>query len=169
MFQEMEVPASDLRYVRGHKDGDPKLLDQGGQTELIYAPKPAQTPQSLAKKIGGRVVGSAATGKTSPDAYGINRGPKDWDIRIEGKTSTKQIRRKMKSLGFEFQGGSIVSPDEAKQFEKQFGKKFAPGWNNVEHFTNKSGQKVDVWHSEGLFGVKEINKTAGKALGKESQ
>jgi hypothetical protein len=39
--QEMEVSPSELRYVRGHKDGDPKLLDIGGQTELIYAPRKA--------------------------------------------------------------------------------------------------------------------------------
>lgn len=134
------------------------------------APKATQPgPQALAQKLGGRVVGSAATGKTTPDAYGINRGAKDWDIRIEGKTSTKDIRSQMETLGFEFQGGSVVSPAEVEQFEKRFGKKFAPGWNNVEHFTNKSGQKVDVWHSEGLFGVREINKKAGKALGSKKK
>lgn len=37
--QEIEVSPSELRYVRGHKDGDPLKLDEGGQTELIYAPK----------------------------------------------------------------------------------------------------------------------------------
>jgi hypothetical protein len=37
--QELAVSPAELRYVRGHKDGDPLKLDQGGQTELIYAPK----------------------------------------------------------------------------------------------------------------------------------
>jgi hypothetical protein len=44
---EMEVPASDLRYVRGHQHGDPARVDEGGQTELLYAPKanPANMPR----------------------------------------------------------------------------------------------------------------------------
>lgn len=37
-IQELDVPASNLRYVRGHINGDPKRVGTGGQIELIYAP-----------------------------------------------------------------------------------------------------------------------------------
>lgn len=37
--EEVEVSPADLRYVRGHINGDPKSVGLGGQTELLYAPK----------------------------------------------------------------------------------------------------------------------------------
>ncbi len=44
--QEPGVSRSELRYVEGHKDGDPQRVGLGGQTELIYAPKKAKAPTS---------------------------------------------------------------------------------------------------------------------------
>lgn len=156
--QELEVSPAELRYIRGHKDGDPLKVDQGGQTELIYAPKAARktarpqteqpsilTPegaQPLADKLGAKVVGSVATGKTSPDPYGINRGPKDLDLRVE-KYDSKQVEAAMREAGFEPLGSSVLSPKEIKASGKFFG---SPGWKRAEHFENSAGQNVDIWH-----------------------
>ncbi|HEU0048090.1 MAG TPA: hypothetical protein VFQ43_10855, partial [Nitrososphaera sp.] len=50
---EMDVPASDLRYVQGHKNGDPARVGQGGQVELLYAPKKGvkATPKTQPKNL----------------------------------------------------------------------------------------------------------------------
>ena len=126
------------------------------QGASIYTPEGAQP---LAEKLGAKVVGSVATGKTSPDPYGITRGPKDLDLRIEGAYKADEIAAKMKDAGFEPRGSSLVSPKEAKASEKPYGKS---GWNRIEHFENAAGHKVDIFHDEA--GVKA--KAAAK-LGKK--
>jgi hypothetical protein len=106
----------------------------------LYTPEGAQP---LADKLGAKVVGSVATGKTSPDPYGINRGPKDLDLRIEGDYKPDEIIPKLKAEGFEPRGSSVVSPEEVKKSGKDYG---GPGWKRIEHFENAAGHKVDVFH-----------------------
>ena len=109
------------------------------------SPYTAEGAQPLADRLGAKVVGSVATGKTSPDPYGINRGPKDLDLRIEGEYQSDDIQSKLKAEGYEFRGSSVLSPQEQKASGKNYGK---PGWKRAEHFENSAGQKIDVWHDE---------------------
>jgi len=140
--QEIEVSPSDLRYVRGHKDGDPRLLDQGGQTEFIFAPKAKPsvlTPegaQPLAEKLGAKIVGSVAKKGSTP---------KDLDLRIAGEYDHAATKSKLEDAGFEFQGSSVLSPKEIEKSGKEYG---ASGWKRIEHFQTKDGQKVDIFHDE---------------------
>jgi len=128
------------------------------QGASIFTPEGAQP---LAEKLGAKVVGSVATGKTSPDPYGITRGPKDLDLRIEGEYKADQIAAKMKDAGFEPSGSTVVSPKEARASGKNYGR---PGWKRAEHFENAAGEKIDVWHDEAAS-ISAIKKKAAKALG----
>jgi hypothetical protein len=68
--QEINVSPEELRYVRGHKNGDPKLLDQGGQTELIYAPKSAtKAINQKATEALGKSAPKPKTPKGTPIAW----------------------------------------------------------------------------------------------------
>src|SRR5579859_1567367 len=98
--------------------------------EEFHGTKPPEGPkggkevtrtQQLAEKIGAKVVGSVATGETSSDAYGIERGPKDLDLRIDGKYDSKKVEAAMREAGYEPVGSSLVSPEEAKESGKPFG------------------------------------------------
>jgi hypothetical protein len=117
-----------------------KAPSSQSEQRSILTPEGAQP---LADKLGAKVVGSVATGKTSPDPYGINRGPKDLDLRIEGDYKPDEIIPKLKAEGFEPRGSSVVSPEEVKKSGKDYG---GPGWKRIEHFENAVGHKVDVFH-----------------------
>lgn len=97
-------------------------------------PQGSAAAKDLADKLGAKVVGSAAKEGT----------PRDIDLRLEGDHQSADIEAKMKDLGFESRGSSLVSPEEAKKS----GKQYADGWNRVEHFENEDGRKVDVWHND---------------------
>lgn len=109
---------------------------KGPENLSILTPEGAQP---LAEKLGAKVVGSVATGKTSADPYGINRGPKDLDLRIDGEYKPEEIVGKLKAEGFEPRGSSLVSPEEVKNSGKSYGKR-------AEHFESSTGEKIDVWH-----------------------
>ena len=65
---EMDVPASDLRYVQGHQNGDPARVGQGGQVELLYAPKKdgKATPKTQPKNLEHETLFSEALAGLGP-------------------------------------------------------------------------------------------------------
>jgi hypothetical protein len=44
-----------------------------------------------------------------------------------------------------FRGSSVLSPKDIKASSKSHG---PPSWKRVEHFEDKSGRKVDIFHDE---------------------
>ncbi len=131
------------------------------QPRSIFTPEGAKP---LADKIGAKVVGSVATGKTSPDPYGINRGPKDLDLRIDGEYDHEKTKAAMREQGFEPTGSSVVSPEEVKKSGKDYG---GAGWKRIQHFENAAGHKVDIFHdADGMPASKAKERAANlKNLG----
>jgi hypothetical protein len=133
-----------------------KAADSQSEQPSIFTPEGAKP---LADKLGAKVVGSVATGKTSPDPYGINRGPKDLDLRIEGAYDSEKTEAAMREQGFEPSGSSVVSPEEVKKSGKDYG---GPGWKRIEHFQDQSGKRVDIFHDEPQANQKSLSKALPK-------
>lgn len=93
---------------------------------------PTVDAERISKSIDGRIVGSFRS-RTRPAG--------DLDIRVEDY-ERENIQRALTGEGFEYLGRSIVTPREALNYSKPIG----TGYQAVEHFTDKFGRKLDVWH-----------------------
>lgn len=93
-----------------------------------------QAAKSLADKIGASIVGSAAKEDGTP---------RDIDLRIDGKYDSEDVIAKLKAEGYDTSGSSVLTPKEVEEWGKPSG---TGGWKRIEHFENKAGRKLDVWH-----------------------
>lgn len=134
---DVTAPKGDLGQKR---IGPEKKIE--GELSPIESKKPITKPADISKptiqvtaekisnELRGSVVGSVATG---------SKNPRDIDILID--KYSPETESKMTDMGYEYRGGSVVSPKEAQASGKAFGE----GWSVVHHFEDSSGKKVDLW------------------------
>lgn len=87
---------------------------------------------SIAQKVGGKIVGSVKT-----KGYSNN----DLDIKID--KYTPDIESLMRSIGYEYVGSQVVSPEEIRKSRK-FSKddRF---WLRNYIFLNGEDKKIELW------------------------
>ncbi len=88
-------------------------------------------PKDIAGLVGGKLVGSHATGLATADS--------DVDVLVSKMDKSAQLS--LEKAGYAYRGSTTVSPREAVSF----GKPIHQGWSRVYHFVNDARQRVDVW------------------------
>lgn len=119
-----------------------KYIDMIKLTHLLYESYSVmwnkENSNFIASLLNAKIVGSVAEKGTSNH---------DLDLLVDKYDGSYHnfAVRKLKELGFEFNGSMVISPAEAKKSGKLFG----VGWQRVMIFiNNEKNKKIEIWYRQ---------------------